>query len=632
MADIKTRETRRDIKLLDKAAVAGERMKEFSIRTKDQGTALPEDRQTTPGAYAAEQVQDTAQALSRDSARLAGRAAKKAAGKGKALLHGQVWGETGPTGGKGETSAPYYTRVPVRTGPPAPERRGIRADPTERGRALAARRARMRYTESRDRLRARKGEPAVSAAGRRPGLRLPGDAKHHGASPGPAAFAGRAGPHGSRSIKTARHTGKTAIKTAGNAAGSARQGSRAARTAAHAARAAAQRAAVGAKALSKGAASAAKGIAAGAKTLAAALAAGGSTAALAAVLLCLLGLVLASPFGILFTGEPVGEGTVSLGTAIAQIQQEYAARLAELQSGTHHKVLLQGTPPDWREVVAVFAVRTAGAEDGVDVVTLDADRVERLRTVFWDMTELSASGESIDHPDSDPDDDTDDSWSEIILTITITSRTADEMRLIYAFTPEQNRMLDELLEYLDEGFGGLFGSLAISDAAAQALLDRLPEDLDPERRAVVEAACSLVGKVHYFWGGKSLVLGWDARWGITMQVTAPGSSSTGTYRPFGLDCSGYVDWVFYNASGGSCHLSRGGGTYSQHAYSAPVPWSTALPGDLVFYPGDSHVGIVGGRDENGNLLIIHCASGANNVVITGAGGFTSLARPTYFLY
>ena len=117
-----------------------------------------------------------------------------------------------------------------------------------------------------------------------------------------------------------------------------------------------------------------------------------------------------------------------------------------------------------------------------------------------------------------------------------------------------------------------------------------------------------------------------------MQVTAPGSSSTGTYRPYGLDCSGFVDWAFYNASGGSCHLSRGGGTYSQHAYSAPVPWSTALPGDLVFYPGDSHVGIVGGRDENGDLLIIHCASGANNVVITGAGGFTSLARPTYFLY
>lgn len=55
-----------------------------------------------------------------------------------------------------------------------------------------------------------------------------------------------------------------------------------------------------------------------------------------------------------------------------------------------------------------------------------------------------------------------------------------------------------------------------------------------------------------------------------------------------------------------------------------------MPGDLVFYPGDSHVGIVGGRDANGNLLIIHCASGANNVVITGLQGFTSIGRPVYF--
>ena len=43
------------------------------------------------------------------------------------------------------------------------------------------------------------------------------------------------------------------------------------------------------------------------------------------------------------------------------------------------------------------------------------------------------------------------------------------------------------------------------------------------------------------------------------------------------------------------------------------------------------MGIVGGRDANGELLIIHCASGYNNVVITGIRGFTSLARPNFFL-
>ena len=157
-----------------------------------------------------------------------------------------------------------------------------------------------------------------------------------------------------------------------------------------------------------------------------------------------------------------------------------------------------------------------------------------------------------------------------------------------------------------------------------------PADLSAERREIIETACQLVGKVNYFWGGKSLVLGWDSRWGTTMQVTAPGSSSSGTYRPYGMDCSGYVDWVFYNATGGEYIIGHGGGAAAQHSYCTTIAWDEALPGDLVFYPEDSHVGIVGGRDESGNLLIIHCASGYNNVVITGIEGFTSIGRPVYF--
>ena len=62
----------------------------------------------------------------------------------------------------------------------------------------------------------------------------------------------------------------------------------------------------------------------------------------------------------------------------------------------------------------------------------------------------------------------------------------------------------------------------------------------------------------------------------------------------------------------------------------PISWNEAQPGDLVFYPGDEHVGIVGGRDESGNLLIIHCAFSQNNVVITGLEGFTSVGRPLYY--
>lgn len=73
---------------------------------------------------------------------------------------------------------------------------------------------------------------------------------------------------------------------------------------------------------------------------------------------------------------------------------------------------------------------------------------------------------------------------------------------------------------------------------AMEVWERLPDDLSMERRMVVTYALALVDKVDYFWGGKSLVLGWDERWGELTEVTAEGSDSTGTEQPYGLDCSG----------------------------------------------------------------------------------------------
>jgi cell wall-associated NlpC family hydrolase len=344
------------------------------------------------------------------------------------------------------------------------------------------------------------------------------------------------------------------------------------------------------------------------------------------VVICLIALLIASPFGIFFADEDTATDAVSPATAAAQINSELADRVSELQSETEcDSVEIQGQPPSWGNVFAVFAAKTAGAADGVDVVTLDADRVERLRTVFWDMTEITTQTTTVSVPASGDEA----ARTETVLTITITAKTPDEMRVFYSFTEAQNQALDELLTNT-EMLTALAGDLTISSEAAQTLLADLPADLSPERRAVVETACQLVGKVNYFWGGKSLVLGWDSRWGTSMKVTAAGSSTTGTYRPYGLDCSGFVDWVFYNVSGGAYIVGHGGGASTQHTYCTAISWSEALPGDLVFYPGDTHVGIVGGRDANGNLLIVHCSYSANNVVITGKSGFTSIARPDYY--
>ena len=359
------------------------------------------------------------------------------------------------------------------------------------------------------------------------------------------------------------------------------------------------------------------------------LSAGGGTVVLVLLLtVILVAAIVASPFGILFSNESREAGVVPLAAAVAQVNYDLNEQLEALQTAADYdSISVEGQAADWAEVLAVFAVKVAGSEDvdAADVATMDADRIARLKAVFWDITTITHRIEAIPHPDSGKSDD---GWTERNLYIAITVKTAKEMKTEYRFNRNQIAALDELLEQRDLLLELIEDVTSISGDTA-ALIRSLPEDLPSEREAVVCAACSLVGKVNYFWGGKSLVIGWDARWGELHQVTAAGSPTTGTYRPYGLDCSGFVDWVFYNATGGYI-IGHGGGAAMQHRYCADIRWEDAQPGDLVFYPDNSHVGIVGGRDANGELLIIHCASGHNNVVITGRVGFTSVGRPQYY--
>lgn len=344
------------------------------------------------------------------------------------------------------------------------------------------------------------------------------------------------------------------------------------------------------------------------------------------VLVCILliAAIAASPFGIFFSGESATEDSVPLSVAVGQISAGFNAILYDLQHNSEYDhVTLSGSAADWVDVVAVFAVKTTGSDDdATDVVILDADRVERLSAVFWDMTTISQDVREIQHPATEDKE----AWVETFLDITITSRTAMDMADAYHFTDQQQRALQELLDnraMLQE----LISSLGQITGDADAVLDQLPEDLSLEREAVVRAACSLVGKVGYFWGGKSYALGWDSRWGQLLKVTAAGSVTTGTYRPYGLDCSGFVTWVFYNATGGEPIMT--GSAAMQHAACKPISWNQAQPGDLVFYADDSHVGIVAGRDGNGNIQIVHCTP-SGGVVVSGQEYFAAVGRPTVF--
>lgn len=130
------------------------------------------------------------------------------------------------------------------------------------------------------------------------------------------------------------------------------------------------------------------------------------------------------------------------------------------------------------------------------------------------------------------------------------------------------------------------------------------------RDDVLKVSKSILG-LPYFWGGKYPHKGFNENWGKLRLVTASGNRNTGKYIPYGLDCSGYVDWVYYQLTG--TVISKGGGAGSQYMNSTPIDEKDLKVGDLGFYANPYtngglavHTGIFIGRDSDGVAMFIHC--------------------------
>ena len=83
MSRIKTRESVKDIKVIDKAAVASERMKTALVRSKDQFENLMDDGQVTPSEYAEDKIRYAAEDVADRVGHDVSAETKKAVNKGK---------------------------------------------------------------------------------------------------------------------------------------------------------------------------------------------------------------------------------------------------------------------------------------------------------------------------------------------------------------------------------------------------------------------------------------------------------------------------------------------------------------------------------------------------------------------
>ena len=572
---IKTRVSeKKGIKAIDKAAVASERMKEAYIRTKDKADHSLYAEEGSPGEYASDRlsagvdnvtheavhqfdkqgrkgVQTTKENISKVKEKIQKR--KAAAEQPKKQAARQAGQSTARWSGRQAADTVSEPAKAVRQ-----ERRAIKT--LDRGK---------KGIKTVDRSRKTIKQASSTAKGT---IKTT-----------------------SKSIKTAEKTAKASIKTSQQAAKAAQRTAqataRAARAAVHAARAAAIATAHAIKAAAKATAAAVKAIIAATKALIAAIAAGGWIAVLVIVIICLIGLLIGSCFGIFFSGEDSGSG-YTMQNVVQEINDDYQQQIDTTKANLSHDVLeMSGSRAVWPEVLAVYAVKTTTDPDNPqEVATIDDSKKAILTDIFWEMNQISSRTETRTETVITETDDgngniveTESTVTQTYLYITVSHKTAEEMAAQYGFDEEQKEQLAELLA--EEN---------------RSLWSAVLYGIYTEDGAIVSVALSQVGNVggepYWSWYGFDSRVEWCACF-VSWCANECGYIDTGVIPKY-AGCVNGVQWF----------KDRG-----QWLDNSAEP----APGMIIFFDWDDengqdglsdHTGIVE-KVENGRVYTIEGNSG-----------------------
>lgn len=143
----------------------------------------------------------------------------------------------------------------------------------------------------------------------------------------------------------------------------------------------------GIKAAIKGTISAIKGIIATCKSLVAMLAAGGSVAMIAIVIICLIGLLVTSIFGIFFSSDSSNQ--IKMSDCIVELNSKMDSKIANIERREiHDEVIIESNQAPWKDILSVYAARVSNGNTE-EVMTITPEKKRILEEVYWDMNTIT---------------------------------------------------------------------------------------------------------------------------------------------------------------------------------------------------------------------------------------------------
>ena len=470
MSKIKTKESVKDIKVLDKAAVASERMKTALIRSKDQMQNLMDDGQVSPSEYAEDKLRYAAEDVADRVGHDVSSGTKKAVNKGKEAYREHREEKRIQ---KNEERVRKYEEELRRSAQTSSSQQNAARDTAKKN--VETRRATTRIKRNQTIKTAERTEHTIKQSARSAGKQTV-----------------KAGAKGTvksteKVVKTAEKTSKAAIKTAEATAKATQKAAeataKAAQKAAEIARQTAILAYKAAVAAAKAIAAAIKAIAAAIKELIAAIAAGGWVAVVVIVVICLIGLIVGSCFGIFFSSEDKNDGSQTMREVVVEINQDYQNQLDTIKANNPYDDLeMSGSRAVWPEVLSVYAVKTTTDPDNPqEVASITEEKKQLLTDIFWEMNDISYRTETDTETEIIESDDGNGNILEetvevtkTTLYITVSHKTAEQMSDQYRFNDDQDSQLEELLNVDNSMWlAVLYGIYGSDDMIVQVALSQI---------------------------------------------------------------------------------------------------------------------------------------------------------------
>lgn len=183
------------------------------------------------------------------------------------------------------------------------------------------------------------------------------------------------------------------------------------------------------------------------KALISAIIAGGWVAVVIIIVICLIAMLCTSIFGIFFSNEDeIGEKNMS--SVIRELNTEFTNRITEIQKNNEHDEFeINSNKAQWKDIISIYAVIISKGEEQTELVTLDDNKINKLKEIFWQMNTITSRVDEIEkeYEITDENGNTKIEKKKIkMLHIDVTSKSLQEMIELYNLNPKQKEQLAEL--------------------------------------------------------------------------------------------------------------------------------------------------------------------------------------------